>query len=293
VTQHASIEDIFPDGQWASEEEYLMRCPICGDGSHNHCYVNVRKRLYNCYYCGEGGTLSYLLKQFGGGRNIELDEAPRCVAKHKVEPTDFWSFSELTESCSSTGRQALHYLSQRGIEPYEAALYQLRYAEQGRYKGRVIIPIFDQRRERVICFSARSFTGDVPKYLFPSKGETPATTSESVFGIHWAHEYRNVVLVEGAFDAMSINRKLGAEWCGMALLSKHLCQGQLLKILHLPRQLNFYVMMDADAHDATLKIAHRLAGPNPNVWACQLKQGDPDGATAAEIGSAVENAERV
>jgi len=293
MTEQVGIEELFPDGQWTSEEEYLMRCPICGDSSHNHCYVNVKKRLYNCHYCSEGGTLSYLLRQFGGGRNIELVETLRHVVKRTYEPTDFWSFSELTEESNSTGQQALHYLSQRGIASYEAELYQIRYADQGRYAGRVIIPIFDKNREQVVCFSARSFTGAKPKYLFPSKGETLLTTSESVFGIHWAHEYRNVVIVEGAFDAMSVNRKLGAEWCGLSLLSKHMCQGQLLKLLHLPRNLNFYVMMDADARADTIKIASRLAGPCPNVWACQLKQGDPDTASADELGFALMGAERM
>lgn len=287
-----SIDDVFPDGQWVNDEEYLIRCPVCGDGSHNHCYINIQKRVYNCYYCSEGGTLAFLLRRYADGRDVVLGEKPRNV-KAAIQPTDFWQFNPLGDDMPSSGWEAQRYLSDRGIEPYESMLYQLRYATEGKYKGRVVIPIFDQSRERVVCFSARSYIGEKPKYLFPAKGETLLTTSESVFGIHWAHEYRNVVLVEGAFDAMSVNRKLPADWCGVALLSKHMCQGQLLKLLRLPRNLNLFVMMDADAFPETMKISQRLAYSNFNVWAARLEKGDPDGASPEELLSTVSQAERV
>ena len=41
-----------------SYEEYLGRCPFCGDSQnpeHGHLYLNIKKGVYYCVRCGEGG----------------------------------------------------------------------------------------------------------------------------------------------------------------------------------------------------------------------------------------------
>ena len=283
------IDDLFPDGTWASEDEYVIRCPYCGDSSsHAHLYINVRKRVYNCYRCGEAGKLRQFLREFADGASIE--EVTHQPELRVVTPTDFFSFLTISmDTSNSRGWEALQYLQERGLTTQEIQLYGIRYAEGGRYDGRVIIPIYEGAR--VVCFSARSYKGADPKYLYPHRGETPLTTAEAVYGLNWAHEYRNVVLVEGAFDAMGINRKLGNDFCGLALLSKHMSPGQLNKILHMDYVTRFYVMMDADAHEECLMIAKRLFEFGRAVSVCLLEKGDPASESPEELSKAVQSSE--
>ena len=288
----AAIEAVFPDGEWASEEEYLIQCQFCGDAaSHNHLYINVVKRLFHCYYCGEAGHLSSLLKQFGG--NVVLaDRIMTAPAKRKVvvEPTDFNSFLPLNDGCSSKGWTAIHYLTSRGISRTEIELYQLRYAEEGRYQGRIIIPIFEADGEEVVCFTSRSYSDQEPKYLMPHKGETRLTCAEVLYGQHWVRAYRKVVLVEGAFDAMAVNRKLGNEFCGVALMSKKMNPPQLTKLLRLDEETEFFVALDPDAMKESLLIAKALTEYGRNVRVVRLEGGDPASLGATTLAAAVAEA---
>jgi hypothetical protein len=288
-----TIDEIFPDGRWATEDEYLMQCPFCGDGGHNHMYVNPKKGLFHCYFCGESGHLSFLLKKFGDGKLISTFDVRRTEEKI-VPKTDFESFLCMTDFQRFDPETALpiNYLERRGISLREAQLYQIRFAISGRYKHRVIIPIFEREAREVVCFSARTYMDEKPKYLFPHAGETLITTSEALYGSHWASGYRKIVLVEGAFDALAINRKLGTDFCGISFLSKHMCTGQLFKLLKFPIETEFFVMMDADAHKETSKIAAEIYKLGRNVKSAFLVSGDPDTASPEEIISAIERAEK-
>ena len=70
-----NIEEIFPDGRWVSEEEFLIQCPICGDGDHNHCYINTDKKVFFCHRNGCRGPLSKILKH----GDIELEPKQKVV----------------------------------------------------------------------------------------------------------------------------------------------------------------------------------------------------------------------
>jgi len=288
-----TIEEIFEGGSWVGEEEYVIRCPFCGDSpSHNHFFINIKKRLFNCYFCGETGHLSFLLKKFGEGLVCDLDEGRQAKVREvaDIKPTDFFKdFQPIIGGLSQSSCQAFRYLTERGINELEIQLYQIYYASAGRYKDRVIIPIIEN--EKVVCFSARTFLGAEPKYLFPHKDETIITTAEAIYGIHWAHEYQNVVLVEGAFDAMGINRKLGWEFCGLSLLSKHMSQGQFMKLLKLPLSTSFYVMLDADAYSDGVRMVKKLHQYGREVKMCFLPQGDPASESSETLQLAIASAE--
>ena len=53
----------------ASAEEFIARCPFCGDSKnpkHGHLYLNISKGLYHCVRCGEGGDVVDLYTKLTG-----------------------------------------------------------------------------------------------------------------------------------------------------------------------------------------------------------------------------------
>ena len=273
------LEDIFPEGVWVKDDEYLVRCPFCGDHpTHNHLYINPEKGVFYCFYCGERGSLRKLLN-YVGEKGIETRPRKGVTEKKRHPPVDFSQFYPVTGVENTNDRLAFTYLRSRGLSKEEIDYYQIHYSAYGRYFGRVIIPIYEEGA--LVCFVARSFLHFIePKYLFPHHGETLLTTAEALFGYDEARKAGGkqvYVLVEGVFDAMAVNRVRGlsgGSLRGIALLSKHMSKGQLYKLLQLPTDL-FYVMLDADAHPDALKIGKQLSEWEREVRVCFLEEGDP------------------
>lgn len=279
-----TIEEVFPDGVWKSDQEYCIRCPVCGDHStHDHCYCNVVKETYYCHYKGCRGRLRELIKDY---KNVELTSRQAGVTeKTRYAPTDFARFTKVTGKTGTLDRLALAYLkNKRKLTDEEIRLYDIRFASSGRYYGRALIPIYENCR--VVTFIARGFLPFVsPKYLFPHHGETINTTAEAIFrynevidrprGIH--------VLVEGVFDAIRVarrNKDLGIY--ALALMNNQLSEGQLHKLLKL-KDATFLVMMDADAHKEGLRITKTLFNYGRSTRLCLLEKGDPDSLTDKQM----------
>lgn len=69
-----------------SSEEYVGRCPFCGDSEnpeHGHLYLNVSKNVYYCVRCGEGGDTVDLYAKL---KNIDIKEAYKELKKGNVTP---------------------------------------------------------------------------------------------------------------------------------------------------------------------------------------------------------------
>lgn len=71
----------------ASSEEYIARCPFCGDSEnpeHGHLYLNVLKNVYYCVRCGEGGNVVDLYAKL---ERISREEAYKKI-KEESFPAD-------------------------------------------------------------------------------------------------------------------------------------------------------------------------------------------------------------
>jgi len=287
------IEQIFPGGEWKNDNEYVCRCPICNDHRyHNHCHINPEKGVFHCFYCGEGGSLSYLLKEFADIR-VEIDLPRKEIQKKQKYPeTDFWKFSKITGLSGTLDRLALSYMKRRGFDRKICEDYDIRFGDSGRYYGRIIVPIFENGR--VVCFSARSFLKIIlPKYLFPYHGETLIAKSEAVFGYdlvkdNFKSDGFGVIITEGIFDAIRANIFDYPGLRAVSILGKKLSKGQLFKLLKLPKNLIYFVMMDADAGRDGLEIAKTLCNYGRTSRLCRLKKGDPDSVPRSEFVRAIE-----
>lgn len=275
-----NIEEIFPDGKWISDEEFLIQCPICEDHpTHNHCYVNIRKRTFFCHHNGCKGPLSEILKY----EDADLEPKQKVIQK-EIEEIDFSEFPKVTGKNGSNDRLAFAYLKNRGLDRDDIDRYDLRYASSGRFFGRILVPIYENKR--LVCFVGRGFLRFIePKYLFPKKRETILTISESIFGYDkvLTTPRTRVFLTEGVFDAMAVDKKLGG--LGLALLTKNMSDGQLYKLVSFPSDISFWVLLDSDAQEMGIKIAGTLRAWGRESMFVPLEEGDPasvDHETLAE-----------
>lgn len=71
-------------------EEYLARCPFCGDSDtpeHGHLYLNVTKDAYHCVRCGAGG---YAIGLYAECNRISKQEAYKeLTCENRVTPLVF------------------------------------------------------------------------------------------------------------------------------------------------------------------------------------------------------------
>ena len=142
------IEDIF-DGIWQASGEFLIRCPVCGDNpTHNHCFINLKKKTYYCHFKGCTGWLGDLLKEY---KDVDLEPRVGITEKKKHPLVDFNQFNMVTGIEDSNDRLAMAYLKKRGISKDEIELYGIGYCTNtnNRYYGRIILPIVEN--EEIVC----------------------------------------------------------------------------------------------------------------------------------------------
>ena len=297
------IEGLFPEGRW-SGSEYIIKCPICLDAvSHSHCSINVEKGVFRCFYCGATGKLKWLIHEYAGDQPLLFLRNPVVTKERPIAATSFSQFQEffifkqgfLPEMLE---QKAWSYLQARGITRSDIEYYHLRWANRGRYFGRIILPVFEG--EQVVVWSARAFLDILkPKYLFPHSGETSLTCSEAIFGydraLHSSVIHKHLVLVEGIFDAIAVDKALATDTMRptgtfvMSMLSKTLSDNQFMKLLRFDKKaVQFYVMVDPDAEKDGIKIAKKLSSYSRLTKVCHLQGAkDPGEASPRQILDAI------
>lgn len=281
-----NIEEVFPGGKYQPNGEYVIRCIQCGDSpTHNHLYINEEKGVFYCFYCGYSGKLEKLLKEHS--TDPGLKPRPMITEKEKRSPIDFSLLPKVTKESNWV---AFSYLKKRGLTDNEIEMYDIRYADKGKYECRVIVPIYEEGQ--VVCFSARDFVGLRKKYLFPAYGETLLTAGEAIFNLNRAKEINPhwVIVSEGVFDAIHLDRILGT--VGLSILSNELARGQLKKLLRLPNHTVFIIMLDSDAHKKSMKMARKLYECGRTVYVSLLDEGDPASLSQSDLDKAISYAQR-
>ncbi len=142
--------------------------------------------------------------------------------------------------------KALKYLKKRNIGQYEIYKYNIGICESGKYQNRIIIPSYNKYNQ-LNYFTARTMDNEVqPKYLNPrgiKKDEVVVFQSL----INWEYP---VVLVQGIFDAMTVN------FNSIPLLGKTVNKALLQTILLYDAQV--IVALDNDAYNDELKLLKKL-----------------------------------
>lgn len=262
-------------------ENWRFDCPFCG-ADRQRFSVSIEKNVVHCWKCSYTNSLIGFVKDheavsIGQAFRIVLSYTPIRTSKPKrTKPkvsrviTKVPGYIKLrpkklrSSKTPMIYKMALAYLRKRGLSDDDIEYWRLGISNSEGYSGRIIVPIYE--RSNLIYFVGRKFTGPGPKYLNPP-AEWGIGAEHVIFNGDALENYRDISIVEGVFDAMSVGR--GA----IALLTKHANDYKISRIIQAnPSMVN--IMLDSDAQDEALNLAGILGELFPTKITI-YKNGDP------------------
>lgn len=234
-----------------SDHDWLLDCPECGK---RKLTVAIRKQGWHCWVCetysagrqGRGGLVSLICLLDGcspkqavekillGGRftSLPIDHLPDGFVNQVLDDTAPAPTIPPPDYCRPISVDGiLPYMVKRGITLEDAVAHSLAWCSDGRYRGRLIFPIWEERR--LVYYQARAMweASDQPpgthyvKALNPPKEAGAAVSSEVLMNLDTARRYGRVAIVEGPVDCI----KTGPS--GVATLGKRIYPRQIGKLI--------------------------------------------------------------
>lgn len=245
--------------QTGTPNEISLCCPFCvrrGQTSDTRfrLSVNTHKNAAYCFNCHWSSRHALQALKIAGAEGILEEEV---IIPPTIQLPD--DFEPLEASTDDWIEQGYEYVKKRGMTDKQIARYHVGLSMTGRAAGRVVFPIFHDRK--LVGWSGRSLIKREPKWLH-SKGLVYGYPVVDSLHRDW------LVVVEGIFDALAVGRQYRA----YGLLGTHLTDTRL-------RPLKFYgkilLWLDPDRAGiaATIAIAERLTQEQkelhvvmPKVW---------------------------
>jgi len=241
--------------------EFLFACPFCNHHKRK-LSVNVSKGFYKCWVCDvHGRNLTWLVRRFGDDNTKQ--EWFKFDSSDAVEISDFDNlfasperplekaldlpahYVSLASKTLPRGSEApLRYLSERGVDWFDIVRWKIGYCPKGEYAGRIIVPSFSNEGY-INFYVGRSYTGDWPSY------KNPNVNRDLVFNELYVDWDKDIVLVEGVFDAINADNSI-------PLLGSTFREGSKLFQEIVRRDSKVYVALDADAKRKSDKVINSL-----------------------------------
>jgi DNA primase len=276
--------------------EFVGLCPLHRD-TRPSFYVNVRKNLFYCHGCGQGGDLIRfveLSQHLSFRQSLTYLEQQSTLANPAAvlqQASDFY------QQQLERYPQARWYLEQRGVrDPALICELQIGYAPGGSLRRHLLVQgnsldllrhtglvnpqgrdtlyqrvVFPCRQDnRIVNLYGRSIgTAFVHRFLPGSKGDLVAWES--------VRQFPSVILVEGMFD-LAVLWQAGFRHTTCSL-GTHLTPGQFRQLCDRPRTV--YLTFDVDANgsgqQAAQELAHRLRAQGITTRRVLLPSGhDPN-----------------
>lgn len=209
---------------------FLARCLLCGDSKKSlskkrfNLDWNNSRPIFHCFNCGESGSFLDLYARLEGisrshaykllfehdvsrydGKSIREKYAKERAQEMKEEPEPL-IFEDILSDCMSKDDKTTSYVMQK-FQNYLLYFYKLRnipeniklfVAYKGKYKGRIIIPIYDANNN-LIYFQGRAISEAMePKYKNP---ELPKSV---IYNAAYFERDKYIVVTEGLLDAFMI-----------------------------------------------------------------------------------------
>ena len=246
-----------------SGDEYLFYCKKCHHDKRKMS-VNFEKNVFKCWICDyRGNNLARLVKRFGSflqrqewekySNTIDMSSSLEDLLFAKEEdeeeeevvlklPKEFVSLANKSAPLSSL--EVKKYLSSRSVSKKDILKWKIGYCPKGEYSGRVIIPSFNDNG-KVNYFVARSYGKSWPPY------KNPNVSKDIVFNQLYVDFKNDLVLVEGAFDA--INAENAVPILGSSLREDSKLFQEIVKW-----DTTIYVALDPDAEKKAMKLIKNL-----------------------------------
>ena len=251
--------------------EVGFHCPFCKH--HKRKFnIHIETEKWQCWVCSaKGRTIASLFRKLNVSQEI-MNRLSKIVGKvinaaNSKKYDDLSLPSEYTplhlaNKNSPEYKNAMHYLTKRGISIGDILRYGIGYCESGRYSGMIIIPSYDCDGN-LNFFTGRSYYADATY-----KHNNPRVSKDLVgFGlfINWDEP---ITIVEGAFDAIAAKRN------AIPLFGKLMLDNLKRKILkNKVERIN--IALDSDAISHSLKIAEYFMSLDKEVHIIELGEQDP------------------
>ena len=251
------------------KDEFLANCIFCGESKYN-LQINLRKKLYHCWVCHEGGNLYKLLRIVTG---FSEEDSNRLFQLDEIDVNkELKRISEML-NLSKDKYAYLHFLDDedvydhwesRGIE-YET-VNELRLGYD-KYTNRMVIPIFDVDSVCVGLVRRAVTREQEPKYLY-NKG----FDRNKVVYKPRKSEHSHVIVVEGQIDAIKLYQLGYNPVCVMGTDISQYAFDYLCENFN-----RIFLMFDNDdaGKMATLKAAKRFYSEGVEVYEVEYSTDDP------------------
>ena len=269
----SNLESVLGKGRSSANDNIAFHCPFC------HHYkpkleVNLITQHWHCWVCNAAGRKIPILYRKLNVSREKITQIVSLLNETETRPqrttTDtpvlslpngyrpLWKF----DKGSPDYRNAIHYLTRRGITFLDILKYRIGYCEDGEYSGKIIIPSYDANGS-LNYFVARAFY-DSDNF----KHKNPKVSKDIIgFELHINWELP-IVLVEGAFDAIAIRRN------AIPLFGKTI--SNTLKKRIVEKQVKtIYICLDQDARKQALDTAEYFINNGIDVYFVDLTSKDP------------------
>ena len=261
--------------------EIRICCPFCGDDEGFHLYINPQKNVYHCFRCDAKGKFSSLIARFKiqstreTHKNFKYTDVVASLnpSKDEVAPLNINEFKPIPVGEACLNNVYYQYLRERGFLLRDIIDYRLHYADQGKYKYRIIIPCFENGE--FTYFTARTILNnpEIHRYLNPPKGITKYTRAEVVFNLDAIEQGAPCTIMEGSLNAIVCGRD------AVACYGKFVTDIQLSKLL--AKQCSVYtVALDSDAQKESIDLCKKLVNRGHRVRLARF----PEDQDAADLG---------
>ena len=245
-----------------SNDEYLFYCPVC-DHHKKKLSVNIEKDKFKCWICDYSGrSIMRLIRKHGtfdqkkqwrqlcnivDHSSLTENLFDTAAKKQKIKinlPKEFRTLTSRT--ITRAALPAISYLKRRGVDTADILYWKMGYCATGEYKDRIIIPSFNMAGD-INYFIARSYN-----FNARLKYKNPNVSKDIVFNELFVNFDDDVVLVEGAFDAVTVGQN------SIPLLGSTLSEESELFRKILEHDSRVFLALDRDAEKKSLRLIQKF-----------------------------------
>ena len=259
--------------------ELAFYCPFCNHHKQK-LQVNLESQKWHCWTCNSGGKkLTSLLKKLDvdrktismvreiyGDSNYNPQNEDADAKVFISLPKEFISLVEEPKGFNPEYKNAMHYLTERGITMKQIVKYNIGYCKEGLYSRRVIIPSYNCDGQLNYFVSRSYYPDEKMKYKNPPISKNVICLESQ---IDWNEP---IILCEGVFDAITIRRN------AIPLLGKFPSK-LLIEKIFMSGVSDIVISLDNDAKTEALIVSEYLRKQGINVRFMDLKDKD-----AADMG---------
>lgn len=276
------------EGKNVSKGWTNIQCLFCSDRS-NHLGIRLNDLRVSCWSCGAHDIVDVVMEI----ADCDIKEAKSIISTLRKGSNRSSYYKPQTDidkklsSCTKLPSEAteyfprshIKYLEHRGFDSHSIIKhYRLLACHTiGRYKFRIIIPIYNNNR--LVCFTSRDITDQQePKYLHGSPSEVLLSAKRTIYNYDSIMQHGDTIIVEGPLDVW----KMGD---GTVCLFGTTQTEEQLKLLLKKQIRNCFVFFDNErkAQYRAHKVARSLSPVVKNIELISLKtKGDPGELSYAE-----------